>query len=151
MYCWRLYYSITLSGEIMLTMVYREPVSNEIIKRAEEISGENFMACYQCGRCSAGCPMVPEMDLLPNQVLRYAQLGLADEILKSKTIWVCSSCFTCTVRCPKGIDIARVMEVLWQIVLRKNNDCIHASKIDQKDLEDMPQIAIVSALRKCSS
>ncbi|MGQ4834396.1 MAG: 4Fe-4S dicluster domain-containing protein [Candidatus Asgardarchaeia archaeon] len=134
-----------------LTRLTKDKIKNDIIKLAEEISGENFMACYQCGRCSAGCPMVSEMDLLPNEVLRYAQLGLGEAILDSKTIWVCSSCFTCSVRCPKGIDIARVMEAFRQIKLRKNQDYIPIKLIPKKELENMPQIALVSSFRKLTS
>lgn len=134
-----------------LTRLTKDKIKNDIIKLAEEISGENFMACYQCGRCSAGCPMVSEMDLLPNEVLRYAQLGLGEAILDSKTIWVCSSCFTCSVRCPKGIDIARVMEAFRQIKLRKNQDYIPIKLIPKKELENMPQIALVSYFRKLTS
>lgn len=135
----------------MFIQLSKEKIHNDLIKQAEEISGENFMTCYQCGRCSAGCPMVKEMDLLPNQILRYAQLGLGEEILKSKTIWVCSACFTCGVRCPKGIDIARVMEAFRQIVLRKNQDCVKISELSLEDLENMPQIALVSSFRKCTA
>ena len=84
----------------------------KFIERIEELSGENVFACYQCGRCSAGCPMASEMDLLPNQIIRMVQMGLEDEVLRSKTLYLCASCFTCESRCPKGIDMARVMEAV---------------------------------------
>ena len=73
--------------------------------------GENVFLCYQCVKCTSGCPLAEHMDLNPNQVLRAVQLG-DDSVLESKTIWVCASCQTCTTRCPQGIDIAAIMDEL---------------------------------------
>jgi heterodisulfide reductase subunit C len=69
-------------------------------------------SCYQCRKCSGGCPLTFAMDLLPDRVIRLALLGQEDLVLNSRTIWVCSSCETCTTRCPNGIDIAGVMDWL---------------------------------------
>ena len=55
------------------------------------------------------------MDVMPNQVMRMVQLGLQDEVLQSKTVWICASCQTCTTRCPNDIDIAHVMDTLRQL------------------------------------
>jgi len=68
--------------------------------------------CYQCGKCSAGCPMAQEMDYSPRQILRLLQLGLKDEALHSRTIWLCATCATCTTRCPREVELARLMEGL---------------------------------------
>ncbi len=81
-------------------------------------SGENFLACYQCQKCSAGCPVVYAMDILPNQVIRLVQFGRREKVLSSHTIWICASCYTCSVRCPNDIDIAKIMDVLRRIALR---------------------------------
>jgi heterodisulfide reductase subunit C len=91
------------------------------------------------------------MDLLPNQVIRLAQLGEIEEVLKSNTIWLCASCFTCGVRCPKGVDLAKIMEALRQIILRKNIDKISLRQIKKEELEELPQIALVSAFRKATA
>lgn len=115
----------------------------ELIRRVEEISGEKLSACYQCGKCSAGCPLVSAMDILPSQAIRLAQLGAA-EVLDFRTIWLCASCFTCAARCPKGVDLARVMEALRLIRLRKNVDRLEIGKLP----EGLPPIAVISALRK---
>lgn len=66
--------------------------------------------CYQCGKCSAGCPMAHAMDLMPREIVHYMQLGMMDDILKSKTIWLCASCHTCSQRCPHSIDIPALIE-----------------------------------------
>ncbi len=83
-----------------------------------EVSGQNLQACYQCQKCSAGCPVAYAMDILPNQILRHIQYGHREKVLGSKTIWICASCYTCSVRCPNDIDIARIMDSLREIALR---------------------------------
>jgi heterodisulfide reductase subunit C len=74
--------------------------------------------CYQCGKCSAGCPLTFTMDLLPHQIIRLAGLGQTEAVLQAATIWVCSACETCTTRCPNGIDIAGVMDYLKERAVR---------------------------------
>ncbi len=88
-------------------------------KEVEEAGGGRVADCYQCGKCSAGCPVASFMDLLPHQVVRYVQLGLRDEVLASRTIWVCASCQTCTTRCPKEFEIAHLMDILREISLKE--------------------------------
>jgi heterodisulfide reductase subunit C2 len=73
---------------------------------------QSISRCYQCGKCTAGCPVAYTMDLTPRQVLRCLQLGIDDELEKSSTMWTCLSCLTCSARCPREIDIAGVMEAL---------------------------------------
>jgi len=124
----------------------RNDTQNLIIKKVEDISGQNVLACYQCGKCSAGCPMISLMDLLPNQIIRLIQLGQFGDVLNSKTIWMCASCFTCTARCPKGVDLAKVMEALRLLLLRKSTNYVEPSEIDID--ENLPQIALISNFRK---
>lgn len=76
-------------------------------------------ACYQCKKCSSGCPLTFAMDLLPDKVIRLALLGQEEQVLASNTIWVCSSCETCTTRCPNGIDIAGVMDHLKEEAVKR--------------------------------
>lgn len=76
-------------------------------------------ACFQCRKCSSGCPLTFAMDLLPDRVIRLALLGAEDQVLGSNTIWVCASCETCTTRCPNGIDIAGVMDWLKEEALKR--------------------------------
>lgn len=84
-------------------------------KQVEAASGQKVSACYQCEKCTNGCPVTFAMDILPHKLVRSVHLGLKDAVLKSDTIWVCASCETCTTRCPNGIDIARLMDALRQI------------------------------------
>ena len=76
-------------------------------------------SCFQCRKCSAGCPLTFAMDLLPDQVIRMALLGQEERLLGARTIWVCSGCMTCTSRCPNGIDIAGVMDWLKEEAVRR--------------------------------
>lgn len=70
--------------------------------------------CYQCGKCSAGCPMAGSMDLKPRQVLRYLQLGLWEEALNSRAPWLCTTCHTCSARCPHDVPISDIMKAVRQ-------------------------------------
>jgi heterodisulfide reductase subunit C len=88
-------------------------------KEVEEAGGGRVADCYQCGKCSAGCPVASFMDLLPHQVARCVQLGMRDDVLRSATIWVCASCLTCTTRCPQEFEIAHLMDILREISVRE--------------------------------
>ncbi len=82
-------------------------------------AGLTVDACFQCRKCSGGCPMAFAMDLLPDQVVRLSLLGQEDQVLGSRTIWVCAACETCTTRCPNGVDIAGVMDWLKEEAARR--------------------------------
>ena len=85
-------------------------------------TGQNVARCYQCGKCSAGCPLIAEMDYAPHQVLRLLQPGLDDWdtlALTSRSVWLCLTCETCHTRCPQEVDLPRIMDFLRQESLRK--------------------------------
>jgi heterodisulfide reductase subunit C2 len=82
------------------------------LSEVESRSGTPVSACYQCHKCSTGCPIGAEMDFLPSQIMRLIHFGAAGEALESESIWLCASCAACTTRCPNEIDIAGVMDTL---------------------------------------
>ncbi len=92
---------------------------SSFLVRVEKQSGQDISRCYQCGRCTAGCPVSYRMDLGPRRVMRSIQLGLEAEALKSNSIWFCISCLTCSARCPREIDIARVMEAVRLLAVQE--------------------------------
>ncbi|MEI7905482.1 MAG: 4Fe-4S dicluster domain-containing protein [Candidatus Firestonebacteria bacterium] len=81
-------------------------------KDIERLSKQKISNCYQCGKCSAGCPMAFKMDYPPTMIMRMIQLGMHDKVMGCNTSWYCVSCETCTTRCPREIDIAKVMDTL---------------------------------------
>ena len=91
-----------------------------LISRLEKEAGTNINLCYQCGKCTAGCPAAFAMDYPPRQVIRLLQLGLVDEALSTESVWICASCETCSSRCPRGVDIASLMDAVRREALRQN-------------------------------
>jgi heterodisulfide reductase subunit C len=96
--------------------------SAELLERLGRETELAVAACYQCKKCSSGCPLTFAMDLLPDQVIRLALLGQEERLLSCRTIWVCSSCQTCTTRCPNRIDIAGVMDWLKEEALKQGKE-----------------------------
>jgi heterodisulfide reductase subunit C len=90
------------------------------------------------------------MDLLPNQVIRLVQMGLDDEVLRSKTLFLCASCFTCQSRCPKGIDMARIMEAVRHVLDPKGGDMFGPDQLSPELAQELPQQVLVSVFRKFS-
>lgn len=86
-----------------------------LTEKIKKVTGVHMPECYQCGKCTAGCPMAKYMDFGPNQLMRLVQAGTKETIkdaLSSSAIWYCVGCLTCTQRCPKKLDPAAVMDVL---------------------------------------
>jgi heterodisulfide reductase subunit C len=81
----------------------------QAIARICREAGVNTDDCYQCGKCTAGCPMSDEMDLAPRQVIRSLQLGLYRQALTAKSPWICAQCAVCSVRCPQEVRITELM------------------------------------------
>ena len=84
----------------------------QFIEQVSRASGQPVQQCYQCGKCTAGCPIAFSMDIPPNRVMRMVQLGLRDHALSCSSIWLCAYCSTCSVRCPRNVNLARVMDSL---------------------------------------
>jgi len=120
----------------------------EFVKKVKELSGQNLQLCYQCGMCTGNCPAAANMDVSLRRFIELARLGLEEEIANSKTVWTCASCLACTVNCPRGFDLSRVMEAVRLLTLRKNIDHIRPEDIPPQERCELPQIAMVSGLRK---
>jgi heterodisulfide reductase subunit C len=120
----------------------------EFVKKVRELSGQNLQLCYQCGMCTGNCPAALNMDISPRRIIELARLGLEEEIADSKTVWICASCLACAVNCPRGFDLAKVMEAIRLLTLRKNIDHVRPEDISPQERCELPQIAMVSGLRK---
>ncbi|CAA6606207.1 Heterodisulfide reductase subunit C [Rhodospirillaceae bacterium LM-1] len=135
----------------MSVRINSDKETRNFVAKVERISGQNLRACYQCGKCSAGCPMAAYMDVLPNQIIRLAQFGFEEELVRSEAIWTCVSCLTCNNRCPKGVKIAEVIEAVRQIVLRTRKDHMNFEKLPLGTLRNVPPIALIGSMRKFTS
>jgi len=93
-----------------------------LMEEVRRCSGAQVSACFQCHKCSTGCPVGPEMDFLPSQIMRLVHLGAEKEVLASRSIWLCASCEACTTRCPMAIDIAGVMDALRILAIERRID-----------------------------
>ncbi len=100
--------NITISGEQLA-----------FAKELQSLTGENVMLCYQCRKCTLGCPSAYTMKMKPHELMRATQLGLAEQIYWSGTIWICLSCETCNTRCPQEINILRVIDGLRELSLSR--------------------------------
>ena len=95
-------------------------INNEFVHEIIKKSGSNVRLCYQCHKCTAGCPIASfAMDDNPSALMHSIRLGLKERVIKSNSIWICASCKVCTTRCPQGIDVAKVMEKARNVAERE--------------------------------
>jgi heterodisulfide reductase subunit C len=93
--------------------------SRKFTREVERLSGAKVSACYQCHKCTTGCPVAADADLVSSQVMRLVQLGAAQRVLESRAIWLCASCEACSTRCPMDIDVASVMDALRMLAVAR--------------------------------
>lgn len=125
-------------------MITTENFKQEI----EELSGQKLSDCYQCGECTAGCPIAFAMEPVPSQAIRLLQLAKFDEVLNSTGIWLCAACNVCGERCPRGVDYSKIADALRTIVLRNKTTHLVLEQIDKQFILDAPQQAFIAAFRK---
>ena len=114
-------------------------------------SGVNVLKCMRCGKCSATCPSYDEMEYHPHQFVYMVEKGQIEPLMASKSIYKCLSCFACVERCPRGVEPAKLVEAVHLLVIRQQGqNHLKADDIPALLDEDLPQQAIVSALRKYS-
>lgn len=91
--------------------------SSFLVEMKKTAAGKRILDCIQCGICAGSCHARFAMDYSPMQIIKMVQLGLKDDVLSSSTIWICASCYTCTSRCPRGIDIPLIMSSLKNMAI----------------------------------
>lgn len=121
-------------------------IDTETIRR---ISGVNPRKCMKCGKCTASCPAYDEMEFHPHQFVDMVENGRIEELMKSRGIYRCLSCFACVERCPRSVEPAKLIEAVRLAVLRQQGgDHMKPDAVPGLLEESLPQQAITSALRK---
>ena len=127
-------------------------MQNKAERRKEQIlrmSGVNPLKCMRCGKCSATCPSYDEMEYHPHQFVYMVETGNIEPLLSSESIYKCLSCFACVDRCPREVEPAKLIEAIRLTVIReKGKNHLNADDIPSLLDDEMPQQAIVSAMRK---
>ena len=120
-----------------------------LIEDVKRIAGVNPRKCMKCGKCSGACPAYDEMDYHPHQFVDMVETGRIEELMNSRGIYRCLSCFACVERCPRNVEPAALIEAVRDAVVRQQGaDHLKAERIPEILDEDIPQQAITSAFRK---
>jgi heterodisulfide reductase subunit C len=109
-----------------------------------DIVRKNVKDCYQCLKCSSGCPLAAHMDYYPHQVMLLAKMDLYQRIFDCKSVWVCASCMACSSRCPRDLEPAKIMEGFRAMMLRERNQ----GDKPAVNAKGMPRQALISSMRK---
>jgi heterodisulfide reductase subunit C len=96
----------------MTIKIKKQAPENRLLDVVAEMSGADISRCYQCKKCTSGCPVTALVQSPPAEIIRRLQFGAGNELLESDLVWVCLSCETCSARCPMDIDIAAVIDAL---------------------------------------
>ncbi len=113
------------------------------------MSGVNPLKCMRCGKCSGTCPSYDEMEYHPHQFVYMVETGDINALMQSKSIYKCLSCFACVDRCPRGVEPAKLIEAVRLTAIRqKGENHLTANDLPALLDDDMPQQALVSAMRK---
>ena len=128
------------------------PDKKELLKeQVIRTSGVNPLKCMRCGKCSGTCPSYDEMEYHPHQFVYMVETGDIETLMKSESVYKCLSCFACVERCPRGVEPAKIIEaVRLEVIRQKGNNHMTANDIPEKINDDIPQQAIMSAMRKYS-
>ena len=104
-----------MTGGMALSIVEIGSIGGNLAIEVAERSGAAPMSCYQCAKCSSGCPVASRGDLKPHEVVRLVQTNQRQALLASRFIWECTSCQTCTTRCPQKVDLAGIVDALREM------------------------------------
>lgn len=108
------------------------------------ITQKEVKDCYQCMKCSSGCPFIAAMDYKPHQMILLTKLGLFNRVLESESLWICASCMTCSSRCPRDIEPAKVIEGFRAMILREKDQ----SRAEVIHKTEVPRQAVIASMRK---
>lgn len=113
------------------------------------ISGVNSRKCMRCGKCTASCPAYDEMEYHPHQFVSMVENGRIDELIASRGIYTCLSCFACVERCPRSVEPAKLIEAVRLVVIRRQEENhLTPQQVPARLDDELPQQALTAAFRK---
>ena len=122
---------------------------NRMKEQILRTSGVNPLKCMRCGKCSGTCPAYDEMEYHPHEFVYMVERGDIEPLLNSKSLYKCLTCFACVDRCPRDVEPAKLVEAVRLMVIRQQGkNHLKPDQIPEMLDEELPQQAIVSALRK---
>ena len=131
-----------------ITIRHLKLSEERFLKSLERLSGQNIFKCLQCGTCSASCPALSTSDLAPNQLIHRLMLGQIEGVKDSLIAWRCMSCRLCQERCPRGLDLAKILAAFRQQLLAANRDrSLPPESLPGKERLEAPQILLVGCMR----
>lgn len=124
-------------------------MNNNLQEQMIRSGGLNVLKCMRCGKCSATCPSYDEMEYHPHQFVYMVERGDVEKLMRSDSLYKCLTCFACVERCPRGVEPAKVVEAVRLAAVRQQgNDHLRPEQIPAMLDDELPQQAIVTALRK---
>ena len=124
-------------------------MNSDLREEILRISGVNPRKCMKCGKCSGTCPSYDEMEYHPHQFVAMVEKGDIEKLMESKSVYRCLTCFACVERCPRNVEPAKLIEAVRLMVIRQQGkNHLVPDQIPALLDEEMPQQAIVTALRK---
>lgn len=131
-----------------MILISERTFDHSFARKLMKTSGIDIFKCYQCGTCTAVCPMIDHMDTSPRKIIYMSRLRMEEQVVAGNTPWICAACSECLVRCPRGVDIPKVMEAIRLLTQRRNVNHVEPSQVEPERLADLPQIALVACFRK---
>ncbi len=120
-----------------------------MMEAVERISGVNPRKCMRCGKCTASCPAYDEMEYHPHQFVSMVENGRIDELMASRGIYTCLSCFACVERCPRSVEPAKLIEAVRLAVIRRQGENhLTPQQVPARLDDELPQQALTAAFRK---
>ena len=124
-------------------------MEQNLLDTISRISGVNPRKCMRCGKCTASCPAFDEMDYHPHQFVSMVENGRIDELLRSRGIYLCLSCFACVERCPRDVKPGKLIDAARQLVIRQRGEAyLSPDEIPELLDPEVPQQLLVSAFRR---
>lgn len=120
----------------------------DMVQEIQRITGINPRKCMRCGKCSAACPAYGEMEYHPHQFVAMIERGALEELMASRAIWNCLSCMACLERCPRSVEPARLEAARLLVIRQAGKNHLLPDQIPAMLDSEIPQQALVSALRK---